>query len=356
MLTVLADIADADGVVVASADFLADATLLSAQTVKSVLKELTDERLIVKTLRRSPKEHEAESHIQLVGWQLPTHGENITSSLVPAGSAKTRSGQPLAVVEPARGGGFSHGDILTNEGLRAALREAVESEWQGSVVDAIAVAIEVTVKTRLAWLVRRRAGFDFSDAQMDVASHIWEVLRVNHEKILAADQPWGLTVVITAKAIAKRDEHESLKAVPVDEFHGEVLNLGSCSETGMKSVSFDDVDETGPVLQIIDLLISAGVREEAAREGIRRVLEIAAQTSAGRRITRARADSQLRDVGFTEVSAGALMSLIAGTRRGGEEESMFLRLSQGGTGVTVTESRRIDRVAVSRVRLCGRGS
>lgn len=348
VLAVLADLADDNGVVVASADYLADATMLSNRTVRSVLKDFENSRMIDKTRRRSIKGHEAGPRICLTEWSVADCGEPISRwQGLPSGKAPlaTRAVKDVDSRPRSRRCDEETRDVLTPEGLRWALREAADDDWSGPVVDSIAIAIEVTVKTRLAWLVNRRAGRDREESRMDLASHLWEVMRSNTGQLIEAGNPWGLVVVITAKAIAARDEREGLGAVPVDEIHGDVMDLGDCSLTGVEHVGFEDLDDRGPLAQIVFLLCAIGMNETVAWQGVRRVLEIAAKTSPSRRVTQARADKALADAGYSPDAAGALMSLIAGTRRGGDDESMFLRLSQGGSGVTRGEARRISRVA-----------
>ena len=58
-------------------------------------------------------------------------------------------------------------------------------------------------------------------------------------------------------------------------------------------------------------------------------------------------------MGISPAAAGAWMSLITGTRRGGPSSSFVLRVAGGGAGVTEDEARRFAVVA-KEIRLKGR--
>lgn len=75
------------------------------------------------------------------------------------------------------------------------------------------------------------------------------------------------------------------------------------------------------------------------------MVEIAATCGDRERITRARADEEVACMGISPAAAGAWMSLIVGSRRGGPGSSFVLRVAGGGSGVTEDEDRRFALLA-----------
>ena len=90
--------------------------------------------------------------------------------------------------------------------------------------------------------------------------------------------------------------------------------------------------ELGPTLDsLVDILVEAGVDDEVAVEGTRRVVDLAVNGERDRRHTRARADAAtglLGMLGITPSAAGAWMSLVSGSRRLGVDSAAVVQLRQ----------------------------
>lgn len=339
VLTVLVANADDNGVVVAPAKDIAGATLLSLRTIRYILKDLAESNVIEASHHRRADGRQGSLRIRFIDLSpFTSREEDSRVQEMHSGKAKEAHVRQTASLPP-----LEVEDLTTGQGLKAALSYLMAHDWSGPVAEALAVAIEGTVKTRLGWIVNRRAGRDIGESRHDVMSQMWEVMRLGGESLLAADSPWGLAVQMTAKQIARRDEREALGAEVVEEIHGQGGMDDSISV--VDDVMIDDVaDSSGALSVIVSHLSDRGVPEMVVWQGIQQVVKIAATCGATRRITRARDDQTLASQGWTPKAAGLLMALIAGTRRGGEEESMFYRLAQGGQGVTAAEERRLEGI------------
>lgn len=243
-------------------------------------------------------------------------------------------------------------DALSAEGGRALIRAAMDEEWQGPASELLGRVVLFEAKARLGWIARRRQSMGFDEAVEDLASRVWEVVREHAGEIVEADSPWGLATSIVAKRVARADSAAVAElaveapegAVPLDYEHG----VGSVLLEDLLAASWG-----GPHQVLVHRLVERGVFQGLAWRGTRRLLEIAASCGAAGRITKARADAEVACMGISPAAAGAWMSLITGTRRGGPSSSFVLRVAGGGAGVTEDEARRFAVVA-KEIRLKGR--
>lgn len=232
-------------------------------------------------------------------------------------------------------------DPLSGDGLRAMLVFAQEHGWD-EVSDMLGEALEVTVDTRLGWLMRRRVGVDPEHARADLLSRMWEVLRTKTDSIIEAKKnPWGLLVQIVAKSVAREDCRDVPEVLVGEGVVDGVEDGGGLDhERGVGRVVSTDLFESwgGAHQKFLHVLVSAGIEQGLAFNATRRMLQIAAGVGASLRITRARSDVDLLAMGLSEKAIGAWMGLLVGTRRGGDASSLLWHLDGGGE---ITEEFRV---------------
>lgn len=233
-------------------------------------------------------------------------------------------------------------DPLSGEGLRSMLIAGRDRGWD-VVGGVLARAFEVTVDTRLGWLVARRGGMSREQARLDVVSRMWEAVRVHTDVIVGAKtSPWGVLVRIVARDVARADREHVPEVLTGEVVEGEHLDY----ERGVGRVLLADLFDSweGAHQKFLHVLVTAGIGQGLVFNATRRMLEIAAGVSAALRITRARADLELLALGLSEDAIGAWMGLLVGTRRGGDSSSLLLHFASGGE-LTDGFRVRVERLA-----------
>ena len=185
----------------------------------------------------------------------------------------------------------------------------------------------------------------FEEAIADIAGHVWQVVRECADKIVAADNPWGFVTSIVMKRVARADQGVGVE-LAVEEVGDAAVSLDY--EHGVGTVLLEELLSAswcGPHQVFVHRLVDYGIPQGLAWRGTRRMVEIAATCGDRERITRARADDEVACMGISPVAAGAWMSLIVGSRRGGPGSSFILRVAAGGSGVTEDEDRRFAVLA-----------
>ena len=347
VLAILATQADPAGDVVMTWDELAERARISRVTLSRVLRRL-----------------EGEGYLRRVAWRFG-RGRGATlfrlcEAVRGLASASCDGDHESFSVKlskcngsdaPARGGaneGMTKGvtgDVLSADGCRELLRGAVAEGWCGPVSELLGRAAAFEAQARLGWIARRRRGMAFDEAVTDIAGQVWLVLRECTDQVLEAESPWGLVTTILARRVASEDQ-SVLVEQPVDSVP-EGSEVATDYSHGVATVLLEEMlSEWGGAHQtLIHRMVEYGIPQGLAWRGTRRLLEIAATTAASERITRARADVEIECMGISPAAAGAWMSLIVGTRRGGPQSSFVLRVSSGGAGVTPDEARRFETVA-----------
>ncbi len=221
----------------------------------------------------------------------------------------------------------------------------MDEGWSGPASELLGRVAAFEARARLGWVARRRRSMGFDEAIEDLASRVWEAVREHADEIVEADSPWGLVTTIVVKRVA-RDDQTAVAETAVDEVPERPAPLDY--DHGVGVVLLEELLTSswgGPHQVLVHKLVDYGLFKGLAWRGTRRLLEIAAGCSAAERITRARADADLASMGISPAAAGAWMSLIVGTRRGGPSSSFVLRIAAGGAGVTEDEARRFGVVA-----------
>lgn len=345
VLAIIALHADEFGEVLFTWKELSDRTRVPRSSLAGTLNRLEDAGLLTRRQWRSGRSNGA-THYTLSGdlWTHP-HSKSDASHVSPKTGISKQESVRLAHSR-VPGDSVVVDDPLSGDGLRRLLAEVVEAGWEGPAAVSLAQAARLEAQTRLGRLARGRSHVSFEEAMDDLTSRVWEVLRTETEKVLEADNPWGLVAVIVERHVCRADGG-LYSETPWDHTSREDQSFETDYEHGVTSVSVTDVlEDFGSAHQMfVHRLVEFGVPQGVAWSGTRRVLEIATSTGVNDRITRARADGALSLLGISEKAAGAWMGLIAGTRRGGPESSFVLRVSRGGVGVTEDEARRFSVVA-----------
>ena len=243
------------------------------------------------------------------------------------------------------GGVVSLEDCLSAEGGRRLIRAAAAEGWSGPSSELLGRVAEFEARARLGWIARRRRAMGFEEAIADIAGHVWQVVCECADKIVVADSPWGLVTSIVMKRVARADQGVGIE-VAVEDVGDEVVSLDY--ERGVGIVLLEELLSTswgGPHQVFVHRLVDYGIPQGLAWRGTRRMVEIAATCGDRERITRARADEEVACMGISPAAAGAWMSLIVGSRRGGPGSSFVLRVAGGGSGVTEDEDRRFALLA-----------
>lgn len=247
------------------------------------------------------------------------------------------------VTNPA--GVVSMEDCLSAEGGRRLIRAASSEGWSGPSSELLGRVAEFEARARLGWIARRRRAMGFEEAIADIAGHVWQVVRECADKIVAADNPWGFVTSIVMKRVARADQGVGVE-LAVEEVGDAAVSLDY--EHGVGTVLLEELLSAswgGPHQVFVHRLVDYGIPQGLAWRGTRRMVEIAATCGDRERITRARADEEVACMGISPVAAGAWMSLIVGSRRGGPGSSFILRVAAGGSGVTEDEDRRFAVLA-----------
>lgn len=256
--------------------------------------------------------------------------------------------------------------VRSSEGLGLLLaRVAAEpGGWESSlgVVVAAAVVDELPRRVGPGRLAGRSDGLSGAEALGLLRSEVLDVLMVHPSLVAGAAEGdlWGWLVRRALWALERGGAEACLHGVCGDvnlcrlrervRREGVVIGSLSDEEVGWREHEarpvvgvpasrcewFVEVGDLGPVLgRVVEGLVEAGTPEGPAGEGTARVAAIAARWRPTRRHSRARRDARegvLSGLGASEAAAGAWMSLVAGSRRGGVESSMVWAVYRGEAG------------------------
>lgn len=327
VLSVLALHADDAGELIMSWSELCERTKISRSQLARELKALEERGLVERSVWKWGQANGATRYTLTLPEGLNVNEEE------PSPSRRVPRRDPVVVdAEPVKvGAPVPHlriQDPLSADGLRAMLVFALAHGWQ-DVTETLGKALELTVDTRLGWLIGRRVGLERDHARADLLSRMWEAVRTQTQTIIEAKKnPWGLLVQIVTKDVARADCRDVPEVLTGDELEGEALD----HERGVGRVLLADIFESwgGAHQQFLHALVSAGIGQGLAFNATRRMLEIGVQASPALRITRARCDLDLLAMGLSEDAIGAWMGLLVGTRRGGDKTSLLLHFASGG--------------------------
>ena len=302
----LARLADWRGEAICPVGWLVASTGRHRSTVLRGLRRLEDRGVLVREGRRAGG-HRAASRLVLV-----------------AGPARARCGADEE--RPRRFAPIPDvaldGPVLAaqdGEELRRLVLEAIDAGWRGRAAEVIARSLVLAVDTKLAGVVRRGvrlSRMSRDEAVMDTISWAWEALRLNAERIAAADAPWAMWTTITQRATGERDgaRRDGARVVLVEpDRMPRDLGLPGELTVDPDRVGLDDL---GDVLgSVAAALVGAGMDEAVAWAGTRRVVELSL-ASPSRRHTLAGEDPRLADLGADAACAREWMTLLVGSRRG----------------------------------------
>lgn len=248
-------------------------------------------------------------------------------------------------------------DVSTSAGLGAAL-DAVEASpeaWDSPLGHQVAREIVRLVPmkvgpTRLVELVATSsAGRD--EVVADLAASVVEMLLMRRELRAGGSDLWAVLVTRAVWMVQGHQERERQHGLSGDAAHPHRMR---------ERVSFIDLDtphlpvggefaapgaleverrrawvgseDFGPCLEgVVDALVWASIPTCVARAGTCRVVELAASTYARERHRSARQDAGdgvLASLKISPDAAGAWMSLVAGSRRGGLESALVWSLRE----------------------------
>lgn len=231
-------------------------------------------------------------------------------------------------------------DLRTADGLRHALgRMAVEGGWSGPLGERLLQMLSEHC-VRLAPLVERRSGQPPDPHRAaDLTSRAWELLATRPERIVGASNPGGYLTrcLVTAGVNAAIADWLLVRDIAIQG--GGVPATISPQRVGEHLYVLDhandkhansDVDSSGPWWDVAlhglhGDLVEAGAPAGVTAEAIDRVVDIVASNRNGHREAAAKTDRVLAHLGLSAAQSTALVALIAGTRRGGVEESLWAR-------------------------------
>lgn len=259
-----------------------------------------------------------------------------------------------------------HVDVSTSAGLAAAL-DAVEASpgvWDSPLGHQVAKEIvrlvpEKVGPRRVSALVAS-GGVSWDEVVADLAAEALEMLLMRRELRAGGSDLWAVLVNHSVWMVQGHQERNRQHGLSGDSAHPHRMR---------ERVSFIDLDtphlpvgggfaapgsveterrrtwvrdeDLGPCLEgVVDALVWASVPACTARAGTCRVAELAASTRPRERHRSARQDAGdgvLWHLGVSPGAAGAWMSLVAGSRRGGLESALVWslreRIAEGlGTG------------------------
>ncbi|SPT53463.1 Uncharacterised protein [Actinomyces bovis] len=206
------------------------------------------------------------------------------------------------------------------EELRQMLREAIEHGWVGRATEIVARSLTAAVRTRMSKIVRKGmvySGMGWQESLADTVSWAWETLRLNESKIVGADDPWGMWTTITDRATGERDG-ASADAVSLELVEPLKMPVSERGLPGELTVSAERVgidDFQGVLSAMVEALIEAGMPQEVAWAGTRRIVELSLK-GGSRRHTLAGEDPRLTDLGVDGACGRAWMTMFVGSRRG----------------------------------------
>lgn len=248
-------------------------------------------------------------------------------------------------------------DVSTSAGLAAAL-DAVEASpgvWDSPLGRQVASEIVrlVPLKVgpgRVAELVDSGTA-SWGEVVADLAASVVEMLLMRRDLRAAGSDLWAVLVTRAVWMVQGHQERNRQHGLSGDSAHPHRMRERvSCvgldladlaAGTGFTSPGSVEVErrrvwvrdeDLGPCLEgVADALVWAGVPACVARAGTCRVAELAASTYARERHRSAREDAGegvLAALGVSPGAAGAWMSLVAGSRRGGLESALVWLLRE----------------------------
>jgi hypothetical protein len=124
---------------------------------------------------------------------------------------------------------------------------------------------------------------------------------------------WTAIVVTICKG---RDQRQRGLTIATDPFMMPEVGLrpGEGNRDEAPPVALDDFE--GPLADLVDALVEAGMDETLAWAGTLRIVELAVDGDKTRRITMAAKDVRLADLGVPSECSRRWMTLLAGARRG----------------------------------------
>ena len=250
-----------------------------------------------------------------------------------------------------------HVDVSTSAGLAAAL-DAVEASpevWDSPLGHQVAKEIvrlvpEKVGPGRVSALVAS-GGVSWDEVVADLAAEALEMLLMRRELRAGGSDLWAVLVNHSVWMVQGHQERNRQHGLSGDSAHPHRMR---------ERVSFIDLDtphlpvgggfaapgsveterrrtwvrdeDLGPCLEgVVDALVWASVPACTARAGTCRVAELAASTRPRERHRSARQDADdgvLASLGVSPAAAGAWMSLVAGSRRGGLESALVWSLRE----------------------------
>lgn len=248
-------------------------------------------------------------------------------------------------------------DVSSSAGLAAAL-DAVEASpgvWDSPLGHQVAKEIVrlVPMKVgpgRVSSLVAS-GGVSWDEVVADLAAEALEMLLMRRDLRAGGSDLWAVLVNHSVWMVQGRQERARQHGLSGDSAHPHRMRERvSCSAldiadlaagTGFTAPGSVEVErrrvwvrdeDLGPCLgEVVDALVWASVPACTARAGTCRVAELAASTRPRERHRSARQDAGegvLASLGVSPDAAGAWMSLVAGSRRGGLESALVWSLRE----------------------------
>ena len=250
-----------------------------------------------------------------------------------------------------------HVDVSTSAGLAAAL-DAVEASpevWDSPLGHQVAKEIvrlvpEKVGPGRVSALVAS-GGVSWDEVVADLAAEALEMLLMRRELRAGGSDLWAVLVNHSVWMVQGRQERERQHGLSGDSAHPHRMRErvsfidldtphlpvgGGFAAPGSVEVERRRVwvrdEDLGPCLEeVVEALVWASVPACTARAGTCRVAELAASTRPRERHRSARQDAGegfLASLGVSPDAAGAWMSLVAGSRRGGLESALVWSLRE----------------------------
>lgn len=248
-------------------------------------------------------------------------------------------------------------DVSTSAGLAAAL-DAVEASpgvWDSPLGHQVAKEIVRLVPMRVGpgrvSALVASGGVSWDEVVADLAAEALEMLLMRRELRAGGSDLWAVLVNHSVWMVQGRQERERQHGLSGDSAHPHRMRErvsfidldtphlpvgGGFAAPGSVEVERRRVwvrdEDLGPCLEeVVEALVWASVPACTARAGTCRVAELAASTRPRERHRSARQDAGegfLASLGVSPDAAGAWMSLVAGSRRGGLESALVWSLRE----------------------------
>ena len=237
--------------------------------------------------------------------------------------------EQLREVLPARG----EGDGLEPSGFARLIRDSMRDGWTSDAGVQLAHLVQAQTPARLGWLAKATPGASFEDKCAELAQIAWDVIVDRSDYIATAGSPWGALASVVRTRL--KSFYPNVEFADSEQIaRSATMTVSGTKRVEVEHVSIRDVlaeenEGAAGLGLLVSLLVSEGVPSGLASSGTRRLAEIAASVRLSRAITMARADRTLATMGIDADAAGAWMSLIVGSRRGGIATSWVLRAQSG---------------------------